>query len=94
MNTAPVPVTAAQKLNQHGGAWYPLDNHLFKKRIERMTELIGHIDATKHCIPDQVQLDKIAEAVALVHTVAMYYDQLHNWDIYSHDDIECQAVQQ
>ena len=50
MNTE--PATAAQKLAQHGGVWVGLDKHLFKKRIERLAVLAGHIDFTKAAIPD------------------------------------------
>jgi hypothetical protein len=92
MNTASAPVTAAQKLSQHGGVWVGLDERLFKKRIERMADLIGHIDFTKHAIPDQAQREKIAEAVRLVHTVAMHYDEKHSMGIYAKDDIDCQEV--
>ena len=89
MNTASVSVTQKPALQ---GVWYPLDERLFKKRIERMVDLVGHIDYTKHVIPDQEQRDKIAQAVALVHTVAMHYNELHNWGIYSKDDIDAREV--
>jgi hypothetical protein len=89
MNTAHVTVTQKPDLQ---GAWFPLDERLFKKRIERMAELIGHIDYTKHVIPDPEQREKIAEAVRLVHTVAMHYDEMHSMGIYAKDDIDCQEV--
>ena len=92
MNTASAPVTAAQKLAEHGGVWVGLDERLFKKRIERMADLVGHIDFTKSAIPDPEHREKIAEAVRLVHTVAMHYDEKHAWGIYAKDDIECQEV--
>ena len=53
MNTE--PATAAQKLAQHGGVWVGLDQHLFKKRIERLAVLAGHIDFTKAAIRQQRQ---------------------------------------
>jgi hypothetical protein len=74
------------------GAWLPLDDRLFKKRIERMADLACHIDFTKHCLPDQEIRAKIAEAVALVHTACMHYDEINGWDIYTKEGIEATEV--
>ena len=90
MNTE--PATAAQKLAQHGGVWVGLDQHLFKKRIERLADLAGHIDFTKASIPDDEHKARIAEAVATIHTVAMHYDEKHSWGIYAKEDVDCQEV--
>ena len=90
MNTE--PATAAQKLAQHGGVWVGLDQHLFKKRIERgaktplnLNELQDRLEIVRHKA-------RIAEAVATIHTVAMHYDEKHSWGIYAKEDVDCQEV--
>jgi hypothetical protein len=90
MNTA--RITEAQKLIQHGGVWVGLDQRLFRKRIERMADLAGDIDYNRRAIPDEDQRAKVSEAIALLHAVAMHYDEKHAWGIYAKEDIECQEV--
>lgn len=92
MSTASTQESAAQNHGQQGGVWVGIDQHLFRKRIERMADLAGNIDFTKSAIPDDEHKAKVAEAVATIHTVAMHYDSLHNWGIYAKDDIDCQDV--
>lgn len=73
--------------------WLPkLDKRIFKKRIERMADLAGEIDFSKSAIPDADQRDKVSEAIAILHTVAMHYDELNAWGLYAKEDIECQEV--
>lgn len=65
------------------GAWYPLDERLFKRRIERLVELAGNIDQLKRHLVDPEQRDRLMHAVDELHAVAAHYDALGGYGLYA-----------
>jgi len=66
-----------------GGAWYPLDERFFKRRIERLAELACTIDGLKRHLVDPEQRERLKHAVDELHAVAAHYDALGGYGLYA-----------
>ena len=64
------------------GPWYPLDERLFKRRIERLVELACTIDGLKRHLIDPEQRARLMHAVDELHAVAAHYDALGGYGLY------------
>lgn len=76
-------VTEAGVLPAAQGAWYPLDERLFQRRIKRLAELASIIDGLKRHLTDPEQRARLMHAVDELHAVAAHYDAIGGYGLYA-----------
>lgn len=88
--TAHNPLTATpqdafldQAAPEFKGAWYALDERLFKRRIARLAELACTVDGLKRHLLDPEQRQRLKNAVDELHAVAAHYDALGGYGLYA-----------